>query len=53
MEFDQKMRVSVEISLRTLVKVDALKEEWNMPTRGSVVNRLLEELLDESSILEE
>ena len=38
--------VVVEVNLNTLAQIDALKAKWELRSRGSVVNRLLEEILD-------
>ena len=38
--------VVVEVNLNMLAQIDALKAEWELRSRGSVVNRLLEEILD-------
>ena len=37
--------VIVEVNLNTLAQIDALKAKWGLRNRGSVVNRLLEEIL--------
>jgi hypothetical protein len=41
--------VVVEVNLNTLAQIDALKAKWELRSRGSVVNRLLEEILDVSN----
>ena len=41
--------VIVEVNLITLAQIDALKAKWGLRSRGSVVNRLLEEILDVSN----
>ena len=41
--------VVVEVNLNTLAQIDALKAKWRLRSRGSVVNRLLEEILDVSN----
>ena len=36
--------IVVEVNVNTLAQIDALKAKWCLRSRGSVVNRLLEEI---------
>jgi hypothetical protein len=40
----QKIRISCELDRVNLQRLDALKKEWNLLTRGEVLDRLLHEM---------
>jgi len=40
----QKIRISCELDRVNLQRLDALKKEWNLLTRGEVLNRILHEM---------
>lgn len=39
----ERVRVATELSLSHLARLDALKEEWGLPSRAEVLYRLLDE----------
>lgn len=39
----ERVRIATDLSRSHLARLDALKEEWGLPSRTEVLNRLLDE----------
>jgi hypothetical protein len=49
----QRRRFSLELPVELLGKIDALKAEWGLRSRGDIVERLLHELFTDTSVAEQ
>ncbi len=49
----QRRRFSLELPVELLGKIDALKAEWGLRSRGDIVERLLHELFTDTSVVEQ
>ena len=48
-----RRRFSLELPVELLGKIDALKAEWGLRSRGDIVERLLHELFTDTSVAEQ
>ncbi len=46
-EEDERIRLTLEISARLLVKIDAVRKAMRLTSRGATIERLLDELFSE------
>jgi metal-responsive CopG/Arc/MetJ family transcriptional regulator len=44
---EERIRLTVGFKRSTLDKIDRLRDEWGLKSRGAIVERLLDELLGE------
>ena len=45
---EERIRLSIEFTASLLNKIDQIRYAWGLRSRGATVERLLQELLDES-----